>query len=384
MTRVLPAILLLGSMGVLEAAAAVPPREDPAGEGPTVLFDARAVRSALWPGSTKASYGEGRPPAGDGAGAPGQGLSLAQLHDVEEWLRQGPDLPDPQPAAAMETDRVVTLEVHLPGDISIPVLVRPPSHDQARRQWPMLLAMHGGPVGDDGEALAAARRMIKVWAQAAERHGWLVAAPAMTMTVAAGPYTPQRLPYEIFHPEEAEAVIQAVRSRFSINPDRIVSTGISLGSNFSIAFAAANPDRFAAIVPVSTEGDSREELLRNLAGVPAYILEGSQDRNIRKISGPRAMSSILDGFGDDLVYREFPDRSHEGFQEHYDDVLNWLDSRPRRPYPRTVLRVPHQGIMPLSRRLYWVESDTRQGLIKAEIQARHRVEIAARRVRRIT
>ena len=92
----------------------------------------------------------------------------------------------------------------------------------------------------------------------------------------------------------------------------MVSTGISLGSNYSIAFGTSHPDWFSAIVPVSTEGDSRELLLRNLKTMPVYILEGSQDKNIREISGPRALRDIVSAFGYDLTYREFGDRAHEG------------------------------------------------------------------------
>ena len=44
---------------------------------------------------------------------------------------------------------------------------------------------------------------------------------------------------------------------------------------------------------MSTEGDSRELLLRNLKDTPVYILEGSRDRNIWGIEGPRALAEIL-------------------------------------------------------------------------------------------
>ncbi|MEE8584459.1 MAG: M14 family zinc carboxypeptidase, partial [Acidobacteriota bacterium] len=78
-----------------------------------------------------------------------------------------------------------------------------------------------------------------------------------------------------------------------------------------------------------------------------------------------------------LVYREFSERAHEGFQEHYPDVLRWLDSRPRRNFPRRLLRVPHPGIMPLSRRIHWIESGPRQGLIRAEVSGPDRIEVTA-------
>jgi hypothetical protein len=163
-----------------------------------------------------------------------------------------------------------------------------------------------------------------------------------------------------------------------------VSTGISLGSNYSIAFAAGTAGWLSAIVPVSTEGDSRELLLRNLQSTPVYVLEGTGDRNIRMIDGPRQLADILVGFGYDITYREFGDRAHEGFQEHYDDVLRWLDARPRRSYPREVTRVPHAGIVPVSRRVFWLESDTRQGLLRAVVVPPDRIDVTARWARTIT
>jgi predicted esterase len=238
--------------------------------------------------------------------------------------------------------------------------------------------MHGGPPGSAQGAVASAVRMIDVWVEAAETAGWIVVSPAMVDVVSRDGRTQERLSYEIFQPEEARAVIQAVRARFNVNPDRIVSTGISLGSNFSIAYAAAHPDWFSAIVPVSTEGESREHLLRSLAPVPVYVLEGSQDQNIRGVGGPRALNEILTALGNDLVYHEFSDRAHEGFAEHYPDVLRWLDSRPRSVDPREVLRVPHRDIVGTSRRVHWVESWDRQSVVRARVVGLTEIRVVAR------
>jgi dienelactone hydrolase len=241
-----------------------------------------------------------------------------------------------------------------------------------------MFAMHGGPPSSAAQARSGAERMLRVWADAAERAGWIVAAPALTPSVTAGGRTEERLPYELLHPEQAQAVIAALRARYRINPDRIVSTGISLGSNYSIAFGSSRPDWFSAIVPVSTEGDSRELLLRNLKSVPVYILEGSQDKNIREITGPRALRDILAAFNYDLTYREFGDRAHEGFQEHYDDVLRWLEGRPRQVYPRDVIRVPSSAITPIARRVHWIEADTRQAFVRAAVTGPSRIDVTAR------
>lgn len=312
----------------------------------------------------------------------GSAVSREVFLNLEEILREGPPV-ERTPAREIDADAEL-FEVTLPDGRRVPVLVQlPPGYSEARR-WPLMLAMHGGPPGSEEGALRSAAGMLEVWREAAAEAGWIVVSPAMTHVRSMGARTETRLPYEVLRPEQAAAIFSVVQRRYRVDPDRFISTGISLGSNFSIAFGAATPDRFAAIVPVSTEGDSREHLLRNLQHVPTYVLEGTQDQNIRGINGPRALGDILARFAYDATYREFGDRAHEGFQELYPDVLRWAASRTRDPYPDRLLRVPHDGIMPLARRVFWLESDTRQGLVSARISGDNEIDIEVRRVRRLT
>jgi len=331
------------------------------------------VRNYLWPSSKdefkKAHDALLRNPALEN-------MSRARFHDLEEIIRGGPS-EFPQLNGNQHQLQVATPE----GEITVFVELPPGYHAGAR--WPLMFAMHGGPPRTARQAISGARRMVRVWREAAARAGWIVAAPAMTTVCSVDQSTRERLPYEILHLEQVGLVLDALSQHFSIDPNRIVSTGISLGSNFSIAFAAAQPDLFSAIVPVSTEGESRESLLRNLAAVPVYLLEGTQDSNIRAIAGPRAMRDILVNLGYDITYREFGDRAHEGFQEHYGDVLRWLGERPRRNYPGTALRIPHPGIIPTSKQVHWVECYSRQGLVRARLKDGNRIDVDTWRNRSI-
>lgn len=307
------------------------------------------------------------------------GVSRAEFASFEQGLAG--KLPPRRSQIVPEADgtyRAERIDVELPDGRSVPVFVQPPPGFDASRRWPLLLAMHGGPTRDATSALRGALRMLGVWIEPAADAGWLVVAPAMTHVVARGPRTAEKLPYEILRADQIEAILREVARLYPVDSNRIVSTGISLGSNFSIAFAAARPDRLAAIVPVSTEGESREPLLRNLMHVPTFVLEGSLDPNIRAVQGPRALDAILEAFAYDHVYRELPDRAHEGFQEHYPEVLRWLAERPRDNYPLELVRVPHRGIMPLARRVHWIESDTRRALVRARVVSRHRIDIEVR------
>ena len=359
-------VLLGGLLAAQQRPVPPPPVEDRLGD---------LVRAYLWP----ASDADFRTAEGALSADPSlKTMTRERFHDVEEAMRRGRRAYPPAPARVEGRYQVAELSIDVPAGSAVPVLVQLPSRYDPRAEWPLMFAMHGGPPGSAAQARAGAERMLRVWADAAEDAGWIVAAPALTPSVTAGTRTEQRLPYELFHPEQARAVIRALRARYRINPDRLVSTGISLGSNYSIAFGTSHPDWFSAIVPVSTEGDSRELVLRNLKTVPVYILEGSQDRNIRGISGPRALRDIVASFGYDLTYREFGDRAHEGFQEHYDDVLRWLETRPRQAYPHDVLRVPNAAITPINRRVHWVEADTRQAFVHAAVAGPSRIDITAR------
>jgi dienelactone hydrolase len=344
---------------------------EPATEDPLVSL----VQRYLWPASDADRRAADAALTAD---ASLTAMSRERFHDVEEAMRRGRASYPAPPSRVDNRFPIVELTVEVPAGPPVPVLVQLPSRYDPRTDWPLMFAMHGGPPGTAAQARSGAERMVRVWADATEDAGWIVAAPALTPSVVAGPRTSERLPYELFHPEQARAVIDALRARYRINSNRMVSTGISLGSNYSIAFATAHPDWFSAIVPVSTEGDSRELLLRNLKPVPLYILEGSQDKNIRTITGPRALRDILTSFNYDVTYREFGDRAHEGFQEHYGDVLRWLDTRPRQSYPREVLRVPNAAITPIGRRVHWIEADTRQAFVHAVVAGPARIDITAR------
>jgi dienelactone hydrolase len=367
------AALLLGAV-----AAAPRPQPPPHPAADDRLGD--LVQQYLWPASDAEFH--------DAEAAVRANASLARMtrerfHDLEEALRRGPRTRPPVAAQASGRYPVAEWLVDVPAGPPVPVLVQLPARYDPRAEWPLMFAMHGGPPASPAQAHAGAERMLRVWADAADAAGWVVAAPALTPSVTTGERSEERLPYELFHPEQARAVIAALRARYRINPDRMVSTGISLGSNYSIAFGTSHPDCFSAIVPVSTEGDSRELLLRNLEHVPVYILEGSRDKNIREITGPRALRDIVASLGYDLTYREFGDRAHEGFEEHYGDVLRWLDVRPRHVYPRDVLRVPNNAITSLSRRVFWIEPDTRQAFVHAAVTGPARVDITARWARTV-
>jgi len=136
------------------------------------------VRTYLWPTSDSDFHAASARIDGDESL---RGVSRQQMHDLEEWMRRGPVPRGGAPGA--RGDVLDEFVVAAPGGRRVPVFVRIPSRYDSQHQWPLLLAMHGGPPGNAEGAVRGARRMIDVWAGPAEVAGWIVVAPAMVDVV---------------------------------------------------------------------------------------------------------------------------------------------------------------------------------------------------------
>jgi predicted esterase len=264
---------------------------------------------------------------------------------------------------AADPDVVHACTVRLPGGQELGVRVLLPEGYDGTRPLPLLVAMGGGPAPSADVAKDQARQMAANWWGLLKKKGWILAVLEDSVSLV----RPARdLRYDVLRPEDFRAAVDEVQERFNVHPNRICATGVSLGANYAIHFAAHRPDWFAAVVPASSEGESRESLLRNLGGVSVYALNGARDRTIRTIDGPRKMAEILKKLGNRIEYEESQTGGHESFRERYGDVLVWLEKAIRDPWPKVVVRVPHEGLFPTSRRRYWVDVDSDQALVRAE------------------
>ncbi|MBL8796171.1 MAG: hypothetical protein JNM56_19880 [Planctomycetia bacterium] len=296
-----------------------------------------------------------------------------RVRRVEEIIRAGRTYPAIQEAkqtftVPIDGDRKLTVHVQLPKD-----------YDPAQR-YPLMAAMGGGPTPDEKRAKAQGAMMYAVWSKPALEASWLVAAIEDTVSILK---TTKPLRYPMLTDDHFRAVRDELFRRYALDPDRVHATGISLGSNYATVYAAAHPDWFAGIAPVSTEGESREHVVRNLRHVGVFVLEGAKDKNIRTIEGPRTQAKILDALGYRHRYEEDPDRAHEGFMPKYPAVLRWLAEQPRVPFPKQVVRLAHPGIVPPARRFYWLEADTHQACVEAIVKG-NTIDIHAARARRLT
>jgi predicted peptidase len=141
------------------------------------------------------------------------------------------------------------------------LLYRPEGYDEDERRWPVIVFLHGaGECGDDLDLVKrhGPPRLVEsgrdlpflIAAPQSRRGGWAVAA--------------------------LDRWLDEVVAGSRVDEDRVYLTGISMGGFGTWAWAAARPDRFAAIAPICGGGDPA--WADRLKGLPIWAFHGARDR----------------------------------------------------------------------------------------------------------
>jgi predicted peptidase len=137
---------------------------------------------------------------------------------------------------------------------------------------------------------------------------------------AAKPAGPGRLVLEL---------IGAMRKEYSIDPQRIYLTGLSMGGYGTWDLLARRPKLFAAGVPVCGGGD--EGTAEKVADVPIWAFHGDKD-NAVPVGRSRTMVEALKKAGGHPKYTEYAGVGHNSWDKAYADpeLLKWLFAQKRR------------------------------------------------------
>ncbi len=279
--------------------------------------------------------------------------------------------------------------------------IRPPSGDDPGPHA-LILTLHGASVGADGQAAAY---QPKEWAY--------VVAPTNTR--------PFGFDWQDWGRLNAIETLDLVLARYSIDPNRVVLAGHSMGGHGVWHVGLAHADRFAALapsagwanmatyVPFSLRrdlllGDPRLRgiydraiapdnplaFMRNARGLPVFVLHGALDDNVPVLQG-RMLAQAARDEGVRVVYREVPGMNH-----WWDDpatpgtdcidlaeMMEFLREARREPRPQEVcLRTADLGACD---RMHWLRvlaAEHPFDFIEADGAARDgRIEISTRGVR---
>ena len=186
--------------------------------------------------------------------------------------------------------------------------------------WPVLLFLHSaGNRGNDGQAsvhsgLAAAIRaredtfeFITIFPQCEDtessvRTAWSPAAP---------------------DGQRALEILKDVEQNFSTDKNRVYLTGASMGGFGVWAHAAADANRWAAIVPICGGGDIG--WAKAIGQLPVWCFHGADDRAVLPEESQRMISALQAG-GAQPRYSELANVGHEAWNAAYsnDELYAWL------------------------------------------------------------
>ena len=211
------------------------------------------------------------------------------------------------------------------------------------RKWPLAVQLHG--LGG-GHRIGGPPRELEDW-------------------VVASPDGRGNTDYKLWGELDVVRVVEDVKARLSIDPDRVVLYGFSMGGSGSWQVGVHFPDLFAALGPVCGNADHRvwEKLwswgeknptwmspkkawveatespaffAENLLNLPSMPLHGDKD-NVVPCDHSRSMAAELLKAGAPCHYVEVPGAGHGVPGDKVAEMLKWLREQKRDPWPKRVV-----------------------------------------------
>jgi dienelactone hydrolase len=227
-----------------------------------------------------------------------------------------------------------------------------PGGYEPSRKWPLVLQLHG---------FNPANPLYWDWWSADNRH-------AGPQTEAAGgrgviyiePHGRGNVQYRAFADSDVVRCLAEARKLLSVDENRTYLTGDSMGGWGTWNVATRHPELFAAIAPVfggvdyhSTmpddvaaqltpaerfinEKDSSWSMADGLINTPVFVHHGDRDEAV-DVQWSRWGVRLMQRWGYDIRYREYPGRIHEALQVNNGHMnIDWFLRHERDPAPRQV------------------------------------------------
>jgi predicted peptidase len=210
----------------------------------------------------------------------------------------------------------------------------PRDYVQSRR-YPLLVVLHGsGERGDDNKAQLNNGVLAFCEPRLQKRHATFVVypqCPASARWVEApwsdGRYELAKVPQS--GPSTAVMeLIGALGGEFTLDPQRLLISGLSMGGFGTWDLLARHPGRFAGAMPICGGGDPGQAA--QMKGTAIWAFHGAKD-DVVPVAGSRQMVQAVKQAGGRVRYTEYPGVGHRAWERAYADgrALAWLLSQRR-------------------------------------------------------
>ena len=189
-----------------------------------------------------------------------------------------------------------------------------PEYYTPDRAWPLVMALHGGS--------GNGRNFLWSWLRDARSFGAILIAPTAT-----GPTW--ALMGEDADTPNLLRILASVRSGWTIDPARMLLTGMSDGGTFCYVSGLDAASPFTHLAPVaSTFHPLMAEMADRdrLRGLPIFLVHGKLDWMF-PVQVARHTREALSVAGAEIIYREIDDLSHTYPREINVEMLRWLNGK---------------------------------------------------------
>ena len=133
-------------------------------------------------------------------------------------------------------------------------------------------------------------------------------------------------------PKKALDVLEDVKANLNVDDDRVYLTGLSMGGRGTFIVAAALPDYFAAIMPLTPHHEpySYLPLAEDIAHLPVWMSHGTND-STSEYSMAAEMAENLSNLGAEIEFQTVVGGEHGGWFAIYSDpeIMQWMLSHTR-------------------------------------------------------
>jgi len=189
------------------------------------------------------------------------------------------------------------------------LLFRPQGYGRDKRDWPLILFLHGaGQRGSDLE-LVKEHGVAKI-VETQPDFPFIVVSP--------------QCPAEGWWGSEGlVALLDEVEASHRVDKKRVYVTGLSMGGFGTWQLALEHPHRFAAIAPICGRGNPL--LAYRIKDLPTWVFHGAKDKVV-PIANSREMVQRLRQHGGKPRFTIYPDAAHDSWTRTYEDprLYAWL------------------------------------------------------------
>jgi predicted esterase len=192
----------------------------------------------------------------------------------------------------------------------------------SQQKWPLILYLHGmGERGNNLDYLKVEGLPKKL--ESDEIFPFVVASPQIESQD--GYWSADETTNSLF------TLLEEIKAVYSIDPDRIYLTGVSLGAGGTWEIGLRYPDRFAALIPVMGYYGypfGVPDNICDLKNVPIWAFHGAKDEVV-PLDAEAGLVNALKACDGDVQFTVYPEAGHDIANEVYakPDLYTWMVSQ---------------------------------------------------------